>query len=139
MHIDPRTFSFAGTSMDSDGVYKARFANKLDTRPKVMEKLFGYTNVVFVPLPNPMSKLDAIAYLLETKPEGVNVDALCAKAIYINTQIGKIDGTIPKRLRGRPRKNPLVITSPVVAPNSIVNTIVNAVREDTNHKTLTSN
>ena len=91
MKIDTRTFKFAGSSADANGVYKARFANTCNNRTKVMEKLFGYTNVVLVELPNPMTKLEAISWLLETKPEGVNLDSLTAKNTYINTQIAKIN------------------------------------------------
>ena len=131
--IDNRTFKYAGSSADANGVYKARFANKLDTRPKVMEKLFGYKDVKFIELPHPMTKLEAIAYLLETAPEGVNLDALRNKDTYINTQIAKINGTLPLKKRGRPRKNPLPVTSAETVKDSpktesIVKTIVKAAK-----------
>jgi len=132
MKIDNRTFLFAGSSADANGVYKARFANKLDTRPKVMAKLFGYTDVKFVELPKAMTKLEAIAWLLETKPEGVNLDSLTAKDTYIKTQIAKINGTLPAKKRGRPRKNPVVATSTVASEvpvtENIVKTIVKTAR-----------
>lgn len=138
MKIDTRTFTHAGSSADASGVFKARFANGLSTRPKVMEKVFGYSNVTFVELPNEMTKLEAIAYLLETKPEGVNLASLEAKRTYINNQIAKIDGTVVGRKRGRPvgsgKKNKVTVESKtptvvvVPSPDSIVSQIVASAR-----------
>jgi hypothetical protein len=138
MKIDTRTFTHAGSSADPNGFYKARFANGGEARPKVLAKL-GHTNFVLVALPNPMTKLEAIAYLKEVKPEGVNLASLDAKETYINTQVAKINGTFPKRKRGRPAKNRVEVANthvvssaktvtPVTPPESIVNTIVNTVR-----------
>jgi len=103
MKIDTRTFKFAGSSADPDGVYKARFANDLEARPKVMTKA-GHTNFKLVELPTPMTKLDAIAYLTETAPEGVNLEALAAKKAYIEKQVAKLNGTAVSAKRGRPAK-----------------------------------
>jgi hypothetical protein len=139
MKIDTRTFTHAGSSADPNGSYKARFANGGEARPKVLAKL-GHTNFVLVALPKPMTKLEAIAYLKEVKPEGVNLASLDAKETYVNTQIAKINGTFPKRKRGRPAKNrvetakirtvvsPTEVVTPVTPPESIVKTIVNTAR-----------
>lgn len=130
MKIDNRTFKFAGSSADPNGSYKARFANDLEARPKVMAKA-GHMNFVLVPLPTPMTKLEAIAYLLETKPEGVNLDSLTSKADYINKQVAKINGTAAPAKRGRPRKTvtaPVVTNATTPVPESIVKTIVNNAR-----------
>ena len=139
MKIDTRSFTHAGSSADANGVYKARFANGVDTRAKVMEKVFGYSNVTFVELPMPMTKLEAIAYLLETKPEGVNLASLEAKRIYINNQTAKINGTVVGRKRGRPvgsgKKKVVstVVTSEptevvIPTPESLVNKIIATAR-----------
>jgi len=118
MKIDTRKFKYAGTSMDPDGEYKSRFANSLTARPKVMEKA-GHTNFVLVELPQPMTKHEAIKYLQDEKPVGINQEALAAKAAYIEAQNAKIEaaanGTAARR--GRPAKNPELIDSLV---NSIV-------------------
>jgi hypothetical protein len=110
MKIDNRTFKFAGSSADANGNYKARFANDLEARPKVMTKC-GHTNFVLVPLPTPMSKIEAIAYLLATKPEGVNLDCLESKAVYINKQVAKLSGNGTGAKRGRPAKKATVTTA----------------------------
>ena len=136
MKIDTRTFKYAGSSADSNGTFKARFANDFDLRMERMSKT-GYTHLVLVELPKPMLKLDAIAYLRNLKPEGVNLDALAAKEAYINKQLSKINGTYVPGKRGRRPKNAVQNTASVTvsnstnetpAPDSIVKTIVNTAR-----------
>jgi hypothetical protein len=123
MKIDNRLFKYAGTSHESDGTVKTRFANDSDNRPKILEKL-GNTNLVLIALPEPMTKSDAILYLQKTQPEGVSQTALVAKASYIKAQYEKL--TSPPRKRGRPAKVKTPLTETSV--DSIVNTIVNKVR-----------
>lgn len=131
MNMDNRTFKYAGSSCDTYGNYKARFANDPEARPKVLTKA-GHTNFVLVELPNPMTKLEAIAWLKANKPEGVNLESLDSKENYLTTLQSKINGTAVPKKRGRPRKNPLPETtnSTVTTPttNSIANTIVTAAR-----------
>jgi hypothetical protein len=134
MNIDNRTFKYAGSSADSNGVYKARFANDPDARPKVMVKA-GHTNFVLVALPKPMTKLEAIAYLKEAKPDGVNLASLDEKAAYINKQVAKLNGTAVPTKRGRPATKNVVKpttvnsnTTETTAPSSLVKTIVNTAR-----------
>lgn len=110
MKIDTRLFKYAGTSLHSSGEYKARFANSVETRPKILEKL-GNTDTVLVELPTPMTKSEAIAYLQDTKPEGVNQDALVAKTVYIKAQYDKLNG--PRRKRGRPAKAKAAVSESV--------------------------
>jgi hypothetical protein len=138
MNIDNRTFKYAGSSADSNGVYKARFANDPDARPAVMTKA-GHKDFVLIALPTPMTKLDAIAYLKEVQPEGVNLASLDAKASYINRQVARLNGTAVPTKRGRPATKNVVkstATSTTVnsntietpAPESLVKTIVNTAR-----------
>jgi hypothetical protein len=77
-----------------------------------------------VTLPTPMTKLEAIAYLRENKPEGVDQNALDAKEQYINMQLAKINGTYVPRKRGRPAKK-IAATTP---ETSVVQKIVNVTR-----------
>ena len=56
------TFTHAGTSR-LNGSVKVRFANDA-LRVKVLEKN-GHTEVDLMPLPNPMTKEDAVAFLLK--------------------------------------------------------------------------
>ena len=129
MKIDTRTFKYAGSSADPNGNFKARFANDPNARPKVMAKA-GHTNFVLVELPRPMTKLEAIAYLQETKPDGVNLSSLAAKEVYINKQTAKLNGTFVPAKRGRPStKNRTAVTATETpVPESIVKTIVNTAR-----------
>ena len=123
MKIDNRLFKYAGTSVESDGSVKTRFANGAEARPKILERL-GNTEIAMVELPEPMTKSDALAYLIENKPDGVNQAALTAKVAYIKAQYDKL--TSPPRKRGRPAKVKPTVCETV---DSLVNTIVNRVRQ----------
>lgn len=58
-----KLFTVAGTATNADGTTKARFANDLVTRIKILNKA-GCTNINLVELPEPMTKLDALQYLV---------------------------------------------------------------------------
>ena len=59
-----KTFSVAGTAKNSDGTVKARFANDLVARIKILNKA-GCTDINLVELPRAMTKLEALQYLTE--------------------------------------------------------------------------
>jgi len=59
-----KLFSVAGTATNPDGTTKARFANDLVARIKILNKA-GCTNINLVELPQAMTKLDALKYLTE--------------------------------------------------------------------------
>ena len=59
---DNKTFTVAGTATNPDGTTKARFANDLVARIKILNKA-GCTNINLVELPTPMTKLEALQYL----------------------------------------------------------------------------
>lgn len=59
-----KLFTVAGTATNADGTTKARFANDLVARIKILHKA-GCTNVNLVELPQAMTKLDALKYLTE--------------------------------------------------------------------------
>jgi len=59
-----KLFSVAGTATNADGTTKARFANDLVARIKILNKA-GCTNINLVELPQPMTKLQALQYLTE--------------------------------------------------------------------------
>ena len=127
MKIDTRLFAYAGSSVDPDGSAKARFANDPEARPKVLQKQ-GHTNFVLVALPTPMTKLDAIKYLQDVKPEGVDQLALTAKAAYINAQNAKIEAAkqgISKK-RGRPAKNSDATVAKMVKAQKAAKTVTKA-------------
>ena len=59
-----KLFTVAGTATNSDGTTKARFANDLVARIKILNKA-GCTNINLVELPRAMTKLEALQYLTE--------------------------------------------------------------------------
>jgi len=59
-----KLFTVAGTATNPDGTTKARFANDLVARVKILSK-GNCTNINLVELPRAMSKLEALQYLQE--------------------------------------------------------------------------
>lgn len=57
-----KLFTVAGTATNADGTTKARFANDMVARVKILSKS-GCTNINIVELPSPMTKLEALQYL----------------------------------------------------------------------------
>lgn len=57
-----KLFSVAGTATNPDGTTKARFANDLVARVKILSKN-NCTNINLVELPRAMNKLEALQYL----------------------------------------------------------------------------
>ena len=59
-----KLFTVAGTATNPDGTTKARFANDLVARVKILSKN-NCTNINLAELPRAMSKLEALQYLQE--------------------------------------------------------------------------
>jgi hypothetical protein len=57
-----KLFTVAGTATNPDGTTKARFANDLVSRVKILTKN-NCTNINLVELPQPMTKLEALHHL----------------------------------------------------------------------------
>jgi hypothetical protein len=57
-----KTFTVAGTATNPDGTTKARFANDLVARIKILNKA-GCTSINLIELSKPMTKLEALQYL----------------------------------------------------------------------------
>ena len=57
-------FTVAGTATNPDGTTKARFANDLVARIKILNKA-KCTNINLIELPRAMTKLEALQYLTE--------------------------------------------------------------------------
>ena len=66
-----KLFTVAGTATNPNGTTKARFANDLVARIKILNKA-GCTAINLIELPSPMTKLQALQYLTE---QGVAGDA----------------------------------------------------------------
>ena len=59
-----KLFTVAGTAKNADGTVKARFANDLVARIKILNKA-GCTDINLIELPRAMTKLEALQYLTE--------------------------------------------------------------------------
>jgi hypothetical protein len=59
-----KTFTVAGTAINADGTVKARFANDLVARIKILNKA-GCTEINLVELPRAMTKLECLQFLTE--------------------------------------------------------------------------
>ena len=57
-----KLFTVAGTAKNADGTVKARFANDLVARIKILNKA-GCTDINLVELPRAMTKLEALQHL----------------------------------------------------------------------------
>jgi hypothetical protein len=66
---DDKLFTVAGTATNPDGTTKARFANDLVARVKILTKA-GCSNIDLMELPRPMTKLEALQYLQEQGKTG---------------------------------------------------------------------
>jgi hypothetical protein len=82
-----KLFTVAGTATNPNGTTKARFANDLVARIKILNKA-GCTAINLVELPRAMTKLEALQYLTE---QGVTGDAGYAVASKLaeKTKIAK--------------------------------------------------
>ena len=82
-----KLFTVAGTATNPNGTTKARFANDLVARIKILNKA-GCTNINLVELPRAMTKLEALQYLTE---QGVAGDAgyAVANKLAEKTKIAK--------------------------------------------------
>jgi hypothetical protein len=82
-----KLFTVAGTATNADGTVKARFANDLVARIKILNKA-GCTDINLMELPTAMTKLQALQYLTE---QGVAGDAgyAVANKLAEKTKIAK--------------------------------------------------
>ena len=83
-----KLFTVAGTATNPDGTTKARFANDLVARIKILNKA-GCTAINLVELPSPMTKLGALQFLQDT--QGYTGDASYAVAAKLaeKTKVAK--------------------------------------------------
>jgi hypothetical protein len=84
-----KTFTVAGTATNADGTVKARFANDLVARIKILNKA-GCTDINLMELPTAMTKLEALQYI---QSQGVTGDAgyAVANKLAEKTKIAKRD------------------------------------------------
>ena len=84
-----KLFTVAGTATNADGTVKARFANDLVARIKILNKA-GCTDINLVELPKAMTKLEALQHL---QTLGMTGDAgyAVANKLAEKTKIAKRD------------------------------------------------
>ena len=85
-----KLFTVAGTATNADGTVKARFANDLVARIKILNKA-GCTDINLVELPKAMTKLEALQYLQETQSPQGDAGYAVANKLAEKTKIAKRD------------------------------------------------
>jgi hypothetical protein len=85
-----KTFTVAGTATNADGTVKARFANDLVARIKILNKA-GCTDINLVELPKAMTKLEALQYIQETQTPAGDAGYAVANKLAEKTKIAKRD------------------------------------------------
>jgi hypothetical protein len=85
---ESKLFTVAGTATNPDGTTKARFANDLVARIKILNK-GGCTNINLVELPSPMTKLQALQFLTETQGYTGDASYAVANKLAEKTKVAK--------------------------------------------------
>ena len=85
-----KLFTVAGTATNADGTVKARFANDLVARIKILNKA-GCTDINLVELPKAMTKLEALQYIQETQSPAGDAGYAVANKLAEKTKIAKRD------------------------------------------------
>jgi len=83
-----KLFTVAGTATNADGTAKARFANDLVARIKILNKA-GCTNINLMELPRAMTKLEALQYIQETQTPVGDAGYAVANKLAEKTKIAK--------------------------------------------------
>jgi hypothetical protein len=83
-----KLFTVAGTATNPDGTTKARFANDLVARIKILNKA-KCTAINLVELPSPMTKLQALQYLQDTQGYTGDASYAVANKLAEKTKVAK--------------------------------------------------
>jgi len=78
----------AGTATNADGTTKARFANDLVARIKILNKA-KCTNINLLELPSPMTKLQALQFLQDTQGYTGDASYAVANKLAEKTKVAK--------------------------------------------------
>ena len=85
-----KLFTVAGTAKNADGTVKARFANDLVARIKILNKA-GCTDINLVELPKAMTKLEALQHLQSLGITEGDAGYAVANKLAEKTKIAKRD------------------------------------------------
>ena len=88
MSTTEKLFSVAGTATNPDGTTKARFANDLVARHKILNKA-GCTDINLIELPHAMTKLQALQFLQEQGITDGDAGYAVANKLAEKTKIAK--------------------------------------------------
>ena len=83
-----KLFTVAGTATNPDGTTKARFANDLVARIKILNKA-GCNNINLIELPHAMTKLQALQFLQEQGITDGDAGYAVANKLAEKTKIAK--------------------------------------------------
>jgi len=83
-----KMFTVAGTAKNADGTVKARFANDLVARIKILNKA-GCTDINLVELPQAMTKLEALKHLQSLGMTSGDAGYAVANKLAEKTRIAK--------------------------------------------------
>jgi len=83
-----KLFTVAGTATNADGTTKARFANDLVARIKILNKA-GCTAIHLVELPHAMTKLEALQFLQDTQGYTGDASYAVANKLAEKTKVAK--------------------------------------------------
>ena len=112
---DNKTFTVAGTATNPDGTTKARFANDLVARIKILNKA-KCTNINLLELPKPMTKLEALEFLKGTGDFTGDADYAIANRVADKTKAARKTEVSVTLKTG----NKVAKTTKVTAPTSKV-------------------
>jgi hypothetical protein len=83
-----KLFTVAGTATNPNGTVKARFANDVVARIKILNKA-GCTNINLMELPTAMTKLQALQYLTEQGVTAGDAGYAVANKLAEKTKLAK--------------------------------------------------
>ena len=83
-----KLFTVAGTATNADGTTKARFANDLVARIKILNKA-KCTAITLVELPHAMTKLEALQFLQDTQGYTGDASYAVANKLAEKTKVAK--------------------------------------------------
>ena len=107
-----KTFTVAGTATHN-GVTKARFANDLVARIKILNKAVA-TDINLVELPKPMTKLQALQYLTEQGITDGDANYAVANKLAEKSKVAK-KGEVKVSAKGtRAKSTPATVKSDAV-------------------------
>lgn len=103
-----KTFTVVGVATNPNGTVKARWANDLVSRIKILDKA-GCTDIQLIELPSAMTKLEATQYFLDNTPDlsAAQREVLEGKVVEKSKTAKRreVKATLTKNVRTRVKTN----------------------------------